>query len=225
MKRTLLLMLVALCTIGVSVAQTERVKVTGNVTDYETLEPVMQATIQLLTLPDSTFRTGATTDMKGYFEMNERLAPGKYSIKVSFIGYGTQNHDFTVTKETSHVRFDSIRLKTDALLLQEAVIEAQMAQVQVVDDTVMFNAETFRVPEGSMLEELIRKLPGYEVGDDGSVTYNGKAVSKILVDGKEFFSGDKSISMKNLPANMVKKISADVHAVGMMDVLSEVAGC
>ena len=48
-----------------------------------------------------------------------------------------------------------------------------MAQVQVVDDTVVFNAEAFRVPEGSMLEELIRKLPGYEVGEDGTVTYNG----------------------------------------------------
>ena len=208
MKKRFLLMLMAMCLAGVSFAQTERVKVTGNVTDYETAEPILQATVQLLALPDSTFRAGATTDMKGDFELNERLAAGKYAVKVSFIGYGSQYCDFAVDDDTHRVRFDSIRLKTDALLLKEAVIEAQMAQVQVVDDTVMFNAETFRVPEGSMLEELIRKLPGYEVADDGTVTYNGQTVKKILVDGKEFFSEDKSIAMKNLPANMVKKIKS-----------------
>ena len=208
MKKRFLLMLMVMCLAGVSFAQTERVKVTGNVTDYETAEPILQATVQLLALPDSTFRAGATTDMKGDFELNERLAAGKYAVKVSFIGYGSQYCDFAVDDDTHRVRFDSIRLKTDALLLKEAVIEAQMAQVQVVDDTVMFNAETFRVPEGSMLEELIRKLPGYEVADDGTVTYNGQTVKKILVDGKEFFSEDKSIAMKNLPANMVKKIKS-----------------
>ena len=208
MKKRILLMLVALCMVGVGFAQTERVKITGNVTDYETAEPILQATVQLLALPDSAFRAGATTDMKGDFELNERLASGKYAVKVSFIGYGSQYCDFTVNDDVHRVRFDSVRLKTDALLLKEAVIEAQMAQVQVVDDTVMFNAETFRVPEGSMLEELIRKLPGYEVGDDGTVTYNGQTVKKILVDGKEFFSEDKSIAMKNLPANMVKKIKS-----------------
>lgn len=208
MKKRFLLMLMAMCLAGVSFAQIERVKVTGNVTDYETAEPILQATVQLLALPDSTFRAGATTDMKGDFELNERLAAGKYAVKVSFIGYGSQYCDFAVDDDTHRVRFDSIRLKTDALLLKEAVIEAQMAQVQVVDDTVMFNAETFRVPEGSMLEELIRKLPGYEVADDGTVTYNGQTVKKILVDGKEFFSEDKSIAMKNLPANMVKKIKS-----------------
>ena len=208
MKRTFLLFTLVLCAATFAMAQDKKVKVTGHVTDYETAEPVMQATVQLLTLPDSTFRTGATTDMKGNFELEERLANGKYAIKVSFIGYGSQKYDFAVTNDTRNVRFDSIRLKTDALLLKEAVVEAQMAQVQVVDDTVVFNAETFRVPEGSMLEELIRKLPGYEVGDDGTVTYNGQTVKKILVDGKEFFSEDKSIAMKNLPANMVKKIKS-----------------
>ena len=208
MKRTFLLFVLALSAATFTMAQDKKVKVSGNVTDFETAEPVIQATVQLMTLPDSAFRAGATTDMKGNFELEEKLTHGKYTLKVSFIGYGSENHDFAVTDDTHSVRFDSVRLKTDALLLKEAVVEAQIAQVQVVDDTVMFNAETFRVPEGSMLEELIRKLPGYEVGDDGTVTYNGQTVTKILVGGKEFFSGDKSIAMKNLPANMVKKIKS-----------------
>lgn len=208
MKKLLLLFAVTLWSVSGSMAQDRKVKVTGNVADYETSEPVIAATVQLLALPDSSFQAGATTDAKGRFEMEERLRSGDYLLKVSFVGYGDEYRNFAVINETRRVRLDSIRLKTDALLLKEAVIEAQVAQVQVVDDTVVFNAEAFRVPEGSMLEELIRKLPGYEVGDDGTVTYNGQTVSKILVDGKEFFSNDKSIAMKNLPANMVKKIKS-----------------
>ena len=208
MRRKFLLLLLALCTTSIGFAQERRVKVTGHVSDYETAEPVMMANIQLLTLPDSAFHSGATSDLQGNFAMENRLELGSYLLKVSYVGYGSEFRKFSITKETRKVELDSIKLKSDAQLLKEAVIEAQMAQVQVVDDTVVFNAETFRVPEGSMLEELIRKLPGYEVAEDGSVTYNGKAVSKILVDGKEFFADDKSIAMKNLPANMVKKIKS-----------------
>ena len=208
MKKTILMFLLALCCTGISYAQDKRVKVTGHVTDFETSEPVGMATLQLFSLPDSTFMQGATTDLKGDFEIEGRLKVGKYILKTSFVGYGDEIRDFTVTNDVHRFRFDSIMLKSDALLLKEAVIEAQMAQVQIVDDTVVFNAEAFRVPEGSMLEELIRKLPGYEVAEDGTVSYNGQTVKKILVDGKEFFSEDKSIAMKNLPANMVKKVKS-----------------
>lgn len=208
MKKKILLLALAICHMGIALAQDKKVKVTGDVTDYETTEPIIAATIQLLSMPDSTFLSGATTDFKGLFELESRLPKGNYTVKVSFVGYGDEYRNFTVAEDTRRIRLDSIRLKTDALLLKEAVIEAQMAQVQVSEDTVIFNAETFRVAEGSMLEELIRKLPGYEVAEDGTVTYNGKTVSKILVDGKEFFSEDKSIAMKNLPASMVKKVKS-----------------
>ena len=208
MRKKIFLTALALCCMSIAFAQDKRVKITGGVTDYENAEPIIAATVQLLSMPDSTFQTGATTDFNGHFHLDHHLTLGKYSVKVSFVGYGDTYRNFSVTEDTRRIHLDSIRLKTDALLLQEAVVEAQMAQVQISEDTVIFNAETFRVAEGSMLEELIRKLPGYEVADDGSVTYNGKAVSKILVDGKEFFSDDKSIAMKNLPASMVKKVKS-----------------
>lgn len=208
MKRKLLLTILAICYMGVAFAQERKVNVTGDVTDYETAEPIIAATVQLLSLPDSTFQTGATTNLEGKFELDRRMSLGNYTIKVSFVGYGDAYRNFSVTEETRRIHLDSTQMKTDALLLRETVVEAQMAQVQVSEDTIIFNAEAFRVAEGSMLEELIRKLPGYEVENDGTVKYNGKAVSKILVDGKEFFSEDKSIAMKNLPANMVKKVKS-----------------
>ena len=208
MKRKLLLTAMVLCHIGMAAAQDRKVRMTGDVIDYESAEPIIAATVQLLSMPDSTFLSGTTTSFKGLFELESRLPKGNYSVKVSFVGYGDTYRNFIVTEDTRRVHLDSIRMKTDALLLQEAIVEAQMAQVQISEDTVIFNAEAFRVPEGSMLEELIRKLPGYDVASDGTVTYNGKTVSKILVDGKEFFSEDKSIAMKNLPANMVKKVKS-----------------
>ena len=75
-------------------------------------------------------------------------------------------------------------------------------------DTFVYNADAFRVPEGAVLEELVKKLPGVEVDDDGTIKVNGKSVKKILVDGKEFFDDDTQMSMKNIPTKMVKKIKA-----------------
>ena len=90
MKKTLLMLLLALCTVGAGYAQDKHVKVTGHVTDFETSEPVGMATIQLFTLPDSTFLQGATTDLKGDFEIDGRLKIGKYMLKASFVGYGDE---------------------------------------------------------------------------------------------------------------------------------------
>ena len=72
----------------------------------------------------------------------------------------------------------------------------------------MYNAGAYRVPEGSALEELVKKLPGAEVSDDGTITINGKEVKKIMIDGKEFFDNDTRVAMKNLPTNMIEKIKA-----------------
>ena len=94
MKKKLLLTTLALCCMSIAFAQEKRVKVTGDVTDYETNEPIIAATVQLLSLPDSTFLSGATTDFKGLFELESRLALGNYLLKVSFVGYGDTYRGF-----------------------------------------------------------------------------------------------------------------------------------
>ena len=91
-------------------------------------------------------------------------------------------------------------------MLAETVVTAKAVEMTVVEDTIQFNAAAFTVPEGSVVEELIKKLPGVELDDDGNITVNGKNVSQILVDGKEFFGNDRSITLKNLPADIVDKI-------------------
>ena len=91
-------------------------------------------------------------------------------------------------------------------MLAEAVVTAEAPQVQVVEDTLVYNSSAYRTPEGAMLEELVKKLPGAEIDDEGNVKINGKDLSKIMVDGKEFFGGDVKTGLKNLPVDMIEKL-------------------
>ena len=91
-------------------------------------------------------------------------------------------------------------------MLGEAVIVAEAPQVTISEDTIGYNASAYRTPEGAMLEELVKKLPGAEIDDDGNIKINGKEVKKIMVDGKEFFGGDLKTGLKNLPVDMVEKL-------------------
>ena len=91
-------------------------------------------------------------------------------------------------------------------MLAEAVVTAEAPQVQVVEDTLVYTSSAYRTPEGAMLEELVKKLPGAEIDDEGNVKINGKDLSKIMVDGKEFFGGDVKTGLKNLPVDMIEKL-------------------
>jgi hypothetical protein len=98
------------------------------------------------------------------------------------------------------------KLELDAIALREAVVTAMASQVQVVEDTLLYNASAYRTPEGAMLEELVKKLPGAEVDDSGNIKINGKDIKKLMVNGKEFFGGDVQTGLKNLPVDMVENL-------------------
>lgn len=207
MKRFALLTLLIGISSAFSFAQNSgNVTVRGSVVDKEDGSPVMQATVQLLNLPDSTMAVGNVTDNDGAFSISAK--PGKYALKVSFVGYLShiQNVELTSSKPTLNV--GKISLVSDAIMLSEAVVTAEAPQVTVSGDTLGFTPSAYRTPEGAMLEELVRKLPGAEVDESGNVKINGKSISKIMVDGKEFFGGDVQTGLQNLPVDMIEKISA-----------------
>ena len=131
----------------------------------------MQATVQLLK-PDSTFVGGAVSDMDGHFAVD---APknGKYLVKISCVGYKTLVKDINIEKNAD-VALGTIPFATDAIMLKGAEVTAQAAKVTVKKDTFVYNASAYRTPEGSVVEELVKKLPGAQVGDDGKITINGK---------------------------------------------------
>ena len=198
--------MVLLLTVTLSTyAQNKIVTVSGRVIEAGTKEPVELAAVQLLSLPDSAQVAGMTTSAQGYFSLSKQK-PGKYLLKVSFIRYITKVIPVQLTANVPAKKMGNIELATDAVMLKEAVVVAEAPQVTVVEDTLMYNSSAYRTPEGAMLEELVKKLPGAEIDDDGNVKINGKELKKIMVAGKEFFGGDVKTGLKNLPVEMVDKL-------------------
>lgn len=179
--------------------------VTGTILDKETKEGIIQTTVQLLK-SDSTYVSGATTDENGAFTLNAP-ANGKYILKFTNIGYKSFCRNITV-EQNKDIALGNITMETDAVLLNEVVAQGVAAKVTVKEDTFIYNAAAYRVPEGSVIEELVKKLPGAQVDDDGTIKINGKTVKKIMVDGKEFMTGDTQTAMKNLPTSIVDRVKA-----------------
>lgn len=180
--------------------------VSGTVIDNDDNSPVMQATVQILAVRDSSMVTGDVTNNDGRFALSVR--PGKYLLKVSFVGYTPAFQPVTLTNAKPRINLGTIKLHSDAIMLEGAVVVAQAPEVTASEDTLVYNSSAYRVPEGSALEELVKKLPGAEIDESGKITINGKEINKIMIDGKEFFADDPNIAMKNLPVNIIDKIRA-----------------
>ena len=179
--------------------------ITGTVLDKESKEALMQTTVQLLK-SDSSYVTGAVTDADGKFSLK---APknGKYILKMTNIGYKIYEKNLTIA-DNKDIALGKVNLSADAVLLKEVVANGIASKVVVKEDTFIYNASAYRTAEGSVIEELVKKIPGAQVDDEGNVTINGKSVKKIKVDGKEFMSGDTKTALKNLPTSIVDKIRA-----------------
>lgn len=202
--RKSLLTLIALVMGSVMMMAQNRV-ITGTVLDKESKEALMQTTVQLLK-SDSSYVTGAVTDADGKFSLK---APknGKYILKMTNIGYKIYEKNITIA-DNKDIALGKVNLAVDAVLLKEVVANGVAAKVTVKEDTFVYNASAYRTAEGSVIEELVKKIPGAQVDDDGNITINGKSVKKIKVDGKEFMSGDTKTALKNLPTSIVDKIRA-----------------
>lgn len=197
------LILICLLMISSICVFSQGIKITGKLIDHDTKDGVMMVTVQMLK-SDSTYIKGVLSDEKGNFEI-EAPKNGKYILKFTSIGYVTLTKSVSVSAGKD-VALGNIVFSTDAIMLKEATVIGQAPPVTVQEDTFVYNASAYRTPEGSVIEELVKKLPGAQVDDDGKVTINGKEVKKILVDGKEFMTGDTQTALKNLPTSIIDKI-------------------
>ena len=184
---------------------TGKTSVTGRIIDGSTTEYMPQVTIQLFESADTSFVYGTVSDNEGWFTI-KKVPEGEYMLRYSFMGYGTVDFSFKVLKEDRDRQLGVFKMYESSIMLSEAVIEEALPPTQIVDDTLMFNVSAFRVPEGSVLEELIKRLPGVEVDENGGITVNGRTVSRILVDGQEYFGNDRQMATKNLPVNIIHRI-------------------
>lgn len=190
-----------------SFAVAQKYTIVGKVTESATGEMLPGATAVLLSPKDSTQVTGAASGTNGVFSIPLKRS-GKYILRISYMGYRTIFQNLNVQKGKEKTDLGVLAMEEDAKLMKQANVVARLAQVEMKADTFVYNADAYRMPEGAVLEELVKKLPGAEVTEDGKITINGKEVKKIMVDGKEFFANDTKLSMKNIPTKMVKNIKA-----------------
>lgn len=204
MKKSFFTLLLAL--MGTSVMAQSKFNVSGVILEDETNEVVISATVRILSLPDSTMVGGAATGTDGSFNI-KGVKKGKYVTKITYVGYQDRLMPLDLTdQKDKDVNIGYIHITPDSKLLKEAKVTANVAQVQVSGDSIVYNAAAYRVAEGSVLEDLVKKLPGAQVDENGGITINGKSVKKIMMDGKEFFFDDTQMAMKNIPTNMIDKL-------------------
>ncbi|MBO7596949.1 MAG: TonB-dependent receptor [Bacteroidales bacterium] len=203
MKKLFLLILVAVSMVTAAMAQNR--EITATIIDGDTKEPAINATARLLK-SDSTFITGTITDANGTFSIK---APndGDFVIKISSVGFDPIVKAVSI-HQGKNVNLGKIKMNPSSVMLEQATVKAYGSKVSVKKDTFIYNVDAYRTAEGSVIEELVKKLPGAEVDDDGKITINGKEVTKILVDGKEFMTGDTKTAMKNLPTSIVNRVKA-----------------
>jgi len=190
--------LLAACSVPLSAAD-----IRGRLVDAATDEALMQASVRLLAARDSALVTGAVTNEKGAFRL-KNVKSGSYIVESSYVGYTTIYKNVRVAG--SDVRMGTVRLSESSVMLAEATVTGIRTPIKVSQDTVEYNADSYKTQPNAVVEDLLKRLPGVEVSSDGKITANGKEVTKILVDGKEFFADDPTVASRNLPVNMVEKL-------------------
>lgn len=192
--------------LAMSLSSVAQVQLIGVAKNAQSKSPIEFAAAVLLRT-DSTVVRGSTTDNQGQFKINVPQ-PGEYLLKLSYVGYTPIVKNVKVQAKDTLCDVGVIFMKSTDNTLRTATVTGVAARVEQKEDTTMFNASAYRTPEGSSLEALVKQLPGVEVSDDGKITWNGKEVKELLVNGKDFFKGDKDVAMKNLPVEMVNRIKA-----------------
>ena len=197
--------------VGLPVAaqQKKNEDVSGRIIDNSTAEPLPSTTLQLYEITtrrdktDTTFVKGVYSDKNGHFGFSSVNA-GSYVLKLSFLGY--QSRMIPFQKKRQNLSLGTLYLNPEIVELDEAVVTANLPKMVVKDDTLIFNADAFTVPEGSVIEALVEVLPGAEIDENGGITINGKAVKRFKLDGRDFMTGNNSAVMKNLPSYVIDKV-------------------
>ncbi len=168
-------------------------------------QPVAGATVTLMEKKDSSLVSFTMTDDGGKFELTG-IANGEYRLLISHINYHNSSCFFTISDDKKKLDLANITMNDKNKVLEEVVVTNEAPPVTMVGDTVQYNAGSFKVQPNASVEQLLKKLPGVKVEKDGTVKAQGEKVSKVLVDGKEFFGNDPKIATKNLPADAVDKV-------------------
>jgi hypothetical protein len=204
MKFTIpLLLLCLLFTLPTSAQSPYTVK--GAVIDSSLNQRLMNTTVCVLNAKDSTLRSFARANANGDFAIS-KLGKGKFILLISYPGYADYVENFTLDSLKNQRDFGKVYLTLKSKLLADVIIKGTVAAIKIKGDTTEFNAKAYTIQPNSKVEDLLKQLPGIQVDKDGKITAQGQTVSKVLVDGEEFFGDDPTLVTKNIRGDMVDKV-------------------
>lgn len=167
-------------------------------------DAVRYATVSLTVPGKTTAYKYVLSDDKGAGTF-ENVRKGTYVVKAEMLGYKPFQKTITV-EAGKDLNLGVVKMEIDSETLDAATVSDVGNPIIIKKDTIEYNASAFKTTENDLLEDLLKKLPGVEIGDDGSITVNGKTIDKITIGGKTFFQNDPTMATKNLPAKIIKKI-------------------
>ena len=197
-----LLVSFAVMLLGLSAYAQGQYSVKLKLVDEKTAEPVAFATASLTVKGEKSASKYVLTDSEGKATLT-KLRKGAYVLKAELMGYKVHQQEVVVDKSLD---LGEIKMAEDIETLDASKVSAVGNPIVIKKDTIEYNASSFKVSDNDMLEELLKKLPGVEVGTDGSITANGETIKKITIDGKTFFLDDPQLATKNIPAKIVNKV-------------------
>jgi len=202
--KNLALIFLTLTSLSATAQNIENYTLKGKVID--SIQEILPfTTVVVLAEKDSVLINYAVSNSSGIFEML-KVKPANYILQLSYMGFKTFSRKITVKGKNSVFNLGTIALVSNNSLLSEYIVEGEYIPIVFKKDTVEYNANAFKTTKNANVEKLFTKMPGIEVDEDGEITAHGEKVTKILVDGKEFFGDDPKIASKNIPADAVAKV-------------------
>ena len=201
MKKLFLFILVSIMIPVIALAENQ-VSISGKVKDSKTGEPLPSATVCLFKKSSPNDKKYRSTDLDGNYSF-DKISLGNYIIQVTYVGYKSEEEDIKVNREKRYSI--NILMDEDSQIIGEVFVQGRATRAEQKGDSLLYNAEAFKVMKGSSAEDLLSKMPGIVV-QGGTIEAQGESVRKILVDGKEFFEGDVNLALKNLPSDIIASI-------------------
>ena len=180
------------------------VTIEGKILDKSNQLPMEAVTVYLTSVKDSTVVDYTISDRNGFFKINTKKIAKPVFLKVSYMGYTTFKKEEKEIVENKN--YGVLYLSENENLLNEVVVVSEAPPIRIKQDTLEFNASSFKVRPDSNVETLLKQLPGVEIDAEGKITVNGKEVNQILVNGKPFFDKDGKIALQSLPSDIINKV-------------------
>lgn len=179
--------------------------VKGIVTDTASHSKLTNASVSVLNAKDSTLVKYIRANASGSFSM-AGFKPGNFILLITYPAYADYVESFKLDSVQKVRDFGNVNLFLKSRLLADVIVKGAIAAIKIKGDTTEFNASAYKIQPNANVEDLLKQLPGIQIDKDGKITAQGQTVTKVLVDGEEFFGDDPTLVTKNLRGDMVDKV-------------------